>query len=238
MDPVFTLELFGLKIPDTIPVSLGLTLVLLLVAWLSSRRLKIHEPGRWQVVLELFVVWVEDTIERIMGEDPRPYVPLIGTLVVWIGLCNLMAAVPWVRPPTADLSTTVALALVVMLAVPVYGIWRHGVRGYLKTYIKPHPLLLPFNLIGELTRTLALAVRLFGNIMSGQMVGGILLLVAGLLVPVPLIMLGLLTGAIQAYIFGILAAVYIAAAVQVDARHDHEDPPTESELQARNETPA
>jgi F-type H+-transporting ATPase subunit a len=218
MNPVFTLDLLGLEIPDTIVVSLGLTLIVLLLGWLGSRRLRVHDPSLWQVVLEIFVTWISDTIERIMNEDPRPYVPLIGTLILWIGLCNLLAAVPYVRPPTADLSTTVALALVVMLAVPVYGIWRHGVRGYLRTYVRPHPLLLPFNLIGELTRTLALAVRLFGNIMSGQMVGGILLLVAGLLIPIPLVMLGLLTGAIQAYIFGILATVYIAAAVQVESK--------------------
>ncbi len=224
MNPVFTLELLGLEIPDTIVVSLGLTLLVLLVAWLSSRRLRVEEPSLWQVVLEIFVTWVSDTVERIMGEDPKPYVPLIGTLISWIGLCNLLTAVPYVRPPTADLSTTVALALVVMLAVPVYGIWRHGVGGYLRTYVRPHPLLLPFNLIGELTRTLALAVRLFGNIMSGQMVGGILLLVAGLLVPIPLVMLGLLTGAIQAYIFGILATVYIAAAVQVEDRSEPASP--------------
>jgi F-type H+-transporting ATPase subunit a len=235
MNPVFTIRLFGLEIPDTIVVSLGLTLVLLVVTWISSLRLKVHEPGRWQVVLEIFVGWIDNTIERIMSEDPRPYTPLIGTLIVWIGLCNLLAAVPWVRPPTADLSTTVALALIVMLAVPAYGIWRHGVAGYLKTYVRPHPLLLPFNLIGELTRTVALAVRLFGNVMSGQMIGGILLLVAGLLIPIPLVMLGLLTGMIQAYIFGILAAVYIAAAVQVEERHHRDEGP---ELSTESESPA
>lgn len=224
MNPVFTLRLFGLEIPDTIPVSLGLTVILLIVAAISSRFLKVDDPGRWQVILELFVTWISDTTERIMGEDPRPYVPLIGTLILWIGLCNLLSAVPYVRPPTADLSTAVALAAIVMLAVPAYGIWRHGVLGYLRTYVRPHPLLLPFNLIGELTRTLALAVRLFGNVMSGQMIGGILLIVAGLLIPIPLIMLGLLTGMIQAYIFGILAAVYIAAAVQVELRHKDKDP--------------
>ena len=228
MTPVFELQLFGLTIPDTIVVSLGLTLILLVITWVSSRRLRVEDPSRVQVVLEIFVGWIGDTIERIMGEDPRPYVPLIGTLIVWIGVCNLLAAVPRVRPPTADLSTTVALALVVMLAVPGYGIWRHGLRGYLVTYVRPHPLLLPFNLIGELTRTLALAVRLFGNVMSGQMVGGILLLVAGLLIPIPLVMLGLLTGMIQAYIFGILAAVYIAAAVQVEDRDQEQQQPSES----------
>jgi F-type H+-transporting ATPase subunit a len=222
MTPLFTLRVLGLELSDTIVVSAGLTVLVFVVAWLSSRRLRVHAPSKWQVVLELFVTWISDLIEQLMGEDPRPYVPLVGTLIVWIGLCNLLSALPRVRPPTADLSTTVALALVVMLSVPAYGIWRHGLRGYLRTYVRPHPLLLPFNLIGELTRTLALAVRLFGNIMSGQMVGGVLLMVAGLLVPIPLVMLGLLTGLIQAYIFGILTAVYIAAAVQVEDRREPE----------------
>jgi len=232
VNPVFTIHLFGVEIPDTIPVSLALTLLVLALGVVTSRALRVHEPRRWQIVLEIFVVWIDDTIEQLMGEDPKPFTPLIGTLIMWIGLCNVLAALPWVRPPTADLSTTVALALVVMLAVPAYGIWRHGLGGYLRTYVRPHPLLLPFNLIGELTRTLALAVRLFGNIMSGQMIGGILLLVAGLLIPVPLVMMGLLTGAIQAYIFGILAAVYIAAAVAVEVDHEQDDnpaqPPSES----------
>ena len=143
--------------------------------------------------------------------------PLIGTLIVFIACSNLLSLIPVVRPPTADLSTTVALALVVFAAVPAFGIRRHGLRGYLSTYVKPHPLLLPFNLLGELTRTIALAIRLFGNIMSGQMIGAILLAIAGALVPLPLIILGVLTGLVQAYIFGVLTAVYIAAAIQVDA---------------------
>ena len=217
MNPVFSVELFGLELVDTIPVSLGLTLLVWLVTAASTRRLRVHDAGRWQVTLELFVTWIDSTIESMMGEDPRPYAPHIGTLMVWIGLCNLLSAVPWVRPPTADLSTAIALSLVVLIAVPGYGIRRHGVLGYVRTYVRPHPLLLPLNLIGELSRTVALAMRLFGNVMSGQMVGGVLLMVAGLLIPIPLVMLGLLTGMIQAYIFAILAVVYIAAATQIEA---------------------
>ena len=115
-----------------------------------------------------------------------------------------------------------------LFAVPAFGIRRHGLLGYLRTYIRPHPLLLPFNLIGEATRTLALAVRLFGNSMSSQMIGAVLLIVAGLIVPIPLMMLGLLTGFVQAYIFGILAAIYIAAAVQVDQKRVAEREPASS----------
>jgi F-type H+-transporting ATPase subunit a len=222
MEPLWVIHLFGVEVPDIVPISLGLTLLIALLGYLLSRRLRVEDPRVWQVGLELLVTWLRDTIAEIMGEEPDPYVPLIGSLLVWIGICSLLAVIPWLRPPTAELSTTVALALVVLLAVPWFGIRRHGLRGYLRGYVRPHWILLPFNLIGEATRTLALAVRLFGNVMSAQMIGAILLLVAGLLIPVPLMMLGLLTGLIQAYIFAILAAVYIAAAVQIEQRHADE----------------
>ena len=219
MTPTFTVELFGLVFADTIFITLAVSAALCGVALLSARALRTHAIGVWQAALEALTGWISGIIGEIVDEDPRPYVPLIGTLVVFIAVSNLLALIPRVRPPTADLSTTAALALVVFCAVPFYGIRRRGLRGYLKLYIEPHFMLLPLNLFGELTRTLALAVRLFGNIMSGQMIGAILLAVAGLLVPVPIALLGVLTGLVQAYIFGVLAAVYIAAAVQVESRH-------------------
>ncbi len=214
MNESFGLELWGLHVPDTVLVTLGLTLVLLFTLWPLSRRMRTHEIRPWQTVLESYVSWIRTTLAELFGEDPTPYVPLIGTLVAFIALSNLLGLVPRTRPPTADLATAVALALVVFFAVPYFGIRRHGFIGYLRKYAEPHPLLVPLNILGELTRTLALAVRLFGNIMSGQMVVATLVLVAGVLVPVPLMALGILTGLVQAYIFGILAAVYIAAAVE------------------------
>lgn len=214
MNPVFSVELFGMRIPDTVFSTLGLTLVLGLVLWLSSRRFVPHGISGFQTVLEIYVGWIRQTVEDVFDDDPDPYVPLIGGLVLFIALSNLLSVVPIVRPPTADLSTTVALSLVVFIAVPYFGIRKLGVRGYLRKYLQPHPVLLPLNLIGEASRTLALAVRLFGNVMSGQMVGAILLVVAAAFVPVPLMVLGILTGLVQAYIFGILAAVFIAAAVE------------------------
>ncbi|MEX1362269.1 MAG: F0F1 ATP synthase subunit A [Nannocystaceae bacterium] len=226
MNEVFGLDIGWLHVPDTMFVTLGLTLLLLAVLWPSSRRLRPHGLSRWQTVLEIYVGWVHETVEGIFEEDPEPYVPLIGTLVAFIGLSNLLGIVPVVRPPTADLSTTVALSGVVFFAVPYYGIRRHGFSGYLRKYLEPHPLLVPLNILGELTRTLALAVRLFGNVMSGQMVGAILLVVAGALVPIPLLALGILTGLVQAYIFGILAAVYIAAAVEAQHPAAPAAPPT------------
>lgn len=214
MNPVFVIDLFGWRIADTIVVSLGLTAVIFAVLWISSRRLRPHGIGRWQTVLETYTGWIRTTIEEIFGGDPEPYVPLIGTLIAFIGVANLLSLIPVIRPPTADLSTTVALSLIVFLAVPYFGVRKLGLKRYVLNYFQPHPLLMPLNLIGEATRTLALAVRLFGNVMSGQMIGAILLVVAGALVPIPLMMLGILTGLVQAYIFGILAAVYIAAAVE------------------------
>lgn len=228
MNEVFALDLGWLHIPDTVFVTLGLTLLLLAVLWPSSRRLRPHGLSLWQTALETYAGWVHSTVEGILEEDPAPYVPLIGTLVGFIAVSNLLGVVPVVRPPTADLSTTVALSLVVFFAVPYYGIRRHGVRGYLHKYLEPHPLLVPLNILGELTRTLALAVRLFGNVMSGQMIGAILLVVAGALVPIPILALGILTGLVQAYIFGILAAVYIAAAVEAQQRPSAPSAPSPS----------
>lgn len=217
MNPIFTVELFGLVFADTIFVSFGLTALLSVLVIVAAKRLKTDDLSLWQAALEALTGWIEGTVGELVEENPAPYVPLIGTLIVFIACSNLLSLVPVVRPPTADLSTTVALALVVFAAVPAFGIRRHGLRGYLSTYVQPHPLLLPFNLLGELTRTIALAIRLFGNIMSGQMIGAILLAIAGALVPLPLIILGVLTGLVQAYIFGVLTAVYIAAAIQVDS---------------------
>jgi F-type H+-transporting ATPase subunit a len=198
-------------------VTLAITAVAAVLLWLASRRMRTTGLSVWQAALETYVGWVRSTLQEMLGEDPTPYAPLIGTLMAFIAISNLLAVVPFVRPPTADLDTAVALALVVFCAVPYYGIRRHGLLGYLRKYADPHPLLLPLNVLGELTRTLALAIRLFGNAMSGQMIGAILLLVAGAFVPVPLMALGILTGLVQAYIFGILASVFIAAAVESGA---------------------
>jgi F-type H+-transporting ATPase subunit a len=221
MSPIFTVELFGVVFTDTIFVTFGLSVALVALVTLASRGLRTRDLSLWQAAIEAFTGWIDATIRELIDEDAAPYVPLIGTLMIFVGAANLLALVPVVRPPTADLSTTIALALVVFLAVPAFGVRRHGVLGYLRSYIQPHWLLLPFNIIGELTRTISLAVRLFGNIMSGQMIGAIILVVAGALVPLPIMVLGVISGLVQAYIFGVLAAVYIAAAIQVETRNPH-----------------
>ena len=165
-------------------------------------------------------------IRGIVEADPWPYVPLLGTLFLFVALASLCTVIPGYEPPTGSLSTTAALALCVLVAVPFFGIEEQGLGGYLKSYVEPTVIMLPFNIISELSRTLALAVRLFGNMMSGTMILAILLTITPFIFPIAMSALGLLTGMVQAYIFSILAAVYIAAATRVrkprpelDAKH-------------------
>lgn len=170
--------------------------------------------GGWAVAAEFVVAHLEDVMRDMFGRDPRPFVPLVVTLALFVGVTNLLGLVPGLKSPTADFSATAALAVVVFLAVPVYGIRTQGVKGYLKHYLEPTPFLLPLEIISELSRTVALAVRLFGNIASEELIIAVLLAIAGLLVPVPIMMLAVLTGVVQAYIFAVLTAVYLSAAVR------------------------
>ncbi len=183
---------------------------------LIARRLRDDSTmSRWQNLLEVLVTGIEKQIADMGLEPPREFLPFLGTLFVFVLFANLLAVVPGYRPPTGSLSTTAALAISVFVAVPWWGIRRRGWKGFFGLYIKPSVFMLPFNILGELSRTLALAVRLFGNIMSGTMIAGILLSVTPLFFPVVMQLLGLITGVIQACIFAILAAVYIAAAARV-----------------------
>lgn len=170
--------------------------------------------SRWQTAAEWLVDHLEGVMQEMFGCDPRPFTPLVVTLALFIGVANLLGLVPGMRSPTADFSTTAALATVVFFAVPYYGIYVRGVRGYLRHYLEPTPLLLPLEIITEFSRTLALALRLFGNIVSEELVIVVLLSIAGLLAPVPLMMLAVLTSVVQAYIFAVLTIVYLSAAVR------------------------
>ncbi|MDT8442945.1 MAG: F0F1 ATP synthase subunit A [Desulfuromonadales bacterium] len=186
------------------------------VSALITRRLSSDENlGRGQNLLEVVVDNIRKQIAD-MGLSPvDEFLPFIGTIFLFILVPNVLSVVPGYRAPTGSLSTSAALAICVFVAVPIWGILRRGISGYFKLYIKPTPFMLPFNIMGEVSRTLALAVRLFGNIMSGAMIAGILLSLAPLFFPVLMNILGLITGVIQAYIFAVLAAVYLAAAVRV-----------------------
>jgi len=181
------------------------------------------DMSRWQNLLEVVVGGIRDQIRDVSHQEPGRFLPFVGTLFLFIATSNLLAVVPGFRPPTGSLSTTTALALCVLVAVPIYGIAERGVGAYLKNYLEPTIFMLPFNIIGEASRTLALAVRLYGNIMSGTVIAAILLAIAPIFFPVVMQLLGLLTGLIQAYIFAILAMVYIASAATVHEQRASDD---------------
>ncbi len=205
------------KLNATIVFTWGLILVLAVGAKLITRKLSTDhvERSRWQNLLEIVVTSIKEQIEDVGLHDSEKYLSFLGTLFLFVAASSLGVVIPGYEPPTASLSTTVALALCVFVAVPFFGIEKQGVGGYLKSYVEPTFIMLPFNIISEVSRTLALAVRLFGNMMSGAMIVGILLTITPFLFPIVMTTLGLLTGMVQAYIFSILAAVYIAAATQV-----------------------
>jgi F-type H+-transporting ATPase subunit a len=182
-------------------------------SWLITRRLTTGaDIPRWQNLLEVLVTGMRDQIREVSRQEPGLYLSFVGTLFLFILSANLLAIVPGFIAPTGSLSTTTALAICVFVAVPLFGIAHEGLSSYLKHYIQPTPLMLPFNLIGELSRTIALAVRLYGNIMSGTVIVGILLSLTPFFFPIVMQLLGLITGTIQAYIFAILSMVYIASA--------------------------
>jgi F-type H+-transporting ATPase subunit a len=184
-------------------------------SWLITRNLSSGtDLSRWQNLLEAIVSTIRKQIRDVSRQDPGQYLFFIGTLFLFIAMSNLLIIIPGYQPPTGSLSTTAALAICVFIAVPLFGIAGRGFRGYLKHYIRPTALMLPFNIISEISRTIALAVRLFGNIMSGTMIVGILLSITPFIFPIVMQLLGLLTGMIQAYIFAILAIVYIASATK------------------------
>jgi F-type H+-transporting ATPase subunit a len=196
-------------------VAYSLLVSAILIAFALVVRLGLRAvPSAWAVTAEFVVEHFEGVMADMSGADPRPYTPLVATLALFIVTANLMGLVPGLRSPTADFSTTAALAVIVFFAVPYYGIRARGLRGYLHHYLEPTPIMLPLEIITEFSRTLALAIRLFGNVMSEEMVIAVLLLIAGLLVPVPVMMLAVLTGVVQAYIFAVLTMVYLAAAVR------------------------
>jgi len=205
-----------LKLNATIVFTWGLMLVLAVGSKLITRKLSSDlTRSRWQNLLEIVVTLTEKQIEEVGLRQPKKYLPFLGTLFLFVALAALCTVFPGYEPPTGSLSTTAALAMCVFVAVPLFGILERGWGSYLKSYVQPTFIMLPFNIISELSRTLALAVRLFGNMMSGAMIIGILLTITPFIFPIVMKALGLLTGMVQAYIFFILSTVYIAAATRV-----------------------
>ncbi|MBR9836625.1 MAG: F0F1 ATP synthase subunit A [Rhodobacteraceae bacterium] len=224
IEPLFHLG----PVPVTAPVVVTWVImaVLAALAWATTRRLTLR-PGKAQTVLELMVTTIDAQIADTMRRDPAPFRALIGTVFLFVLAANWSSLIPGVEPPTAHVETDAALALIVFAATIAYGIRARGMGGYLATFAEPSWVMIPLNVIEQITRTFSLIVRLFGNVMSGVFVVSIVLSLAGLLVPIPLMALDLLTGAVQAYIFAVLATVFIGAAVgetRDPAANDRKEP--------------
>jgi F-type H+-transporting ATPase subunit a len=203
-----------LQISTTVVTTWGLMALFAGGLALACRSLRVHQPGLVQTALEAVVLAVQAAIDEVLPGRSALLLPFVGTLWLFVALANLTGLVPELHSPTGDLSTTAALAVVVFASVHWYGLRSSGWRAYLRHYVSPSPVLLPFHVLGEFSRTLALAMRLFGNIMSLEMAALLVLLVAGLLVPVPVLMLHIVEALVQAYIFGTLALIYLAGGMQ------------------------
>lgn len=202
-----------MRISETVITTWGVMAFLFLVSWITSRRMR-QSPAPWQAAVEGVVSAIQDAISAVTPQYADRLLPFVGTLWVFLAVANLIGILPGLHGPTADLSTTTALAVLVFLSVHWYGIRIHGLRVYLRHYLEPNPFMLPFHVISEISRTVALAVRLFGNIFSLEMAAALVLLVAGFLMPVPVLMLHIVEALVQAYIFGMLALIYIAGGLE------------------------
>ena len=218
IEPV--VELGPLVITNTVVTTWVIMAIIWLTCWRITRRLSI-EPGPAQTALEGIVTTIEDAISAVAPQHAARLLPFIGSLWIFLVIANLSGLVPGAHAPTRDLSATTALAILVFLSTHWFGIRIAGLKNYLRHYLSPSPILLPFHLIGEVTRTIALAMRLFGNIMSLEMAALLILLVAGFLAPVPILMLHIVEALVQAYIFGMLSLIYVAGGIQSQQIRQH-----------------
>ena len=216
-DTIIIFQWNGIQINATIFYTWVVMALLIFISWLATRNLTVGPKiNRWQNFLEVIVGYIRQQVREITQQNPDPFIPFLGTLFLFISISNLLAIIPGYQPPTGSLSTTSALAICVFFAIPIFGIAKKGGLAYFKHYLEPSIFMAPFNVIGDFSRTLALAVRLFGNVMSGTLIAGVLLIITPLFVPIIMQVLGLLIGQIQAYIFTVLATVYIASATRVE----------------------
>lgn len=211
-------QIGAIHITHSVVATWGIMLALAIFSWAVTRRLR-REPGPLQAAVEGALGAIDETIRAVLPGHAERVFPFIATLWIFILPANLIGLIPGIHAPTSDLSVTAALAVLVFLSVHWFGIVIEGIKPYLRHYLAPSPLLLPFHIISEISRTLTLAVRLFGNMMSLEMAALLVLLVAGFLVPIPLLMLHIVEALIQAYIFGTLALIYLAGAIQTRALH-------------------
>ncbi len=212
IDTLPIMNIFGITIGGTVFFSWIVMAVLVILSWLATRRLKttLRVPAL-QTAMEMVVMTIRSQIKEVSGDNPARYMPIMGTFFLFIGMSNLLTIIPWFRAPTASLSTTLAFSLCVFCAMPIYGIRNQGVLGYLKKYIDPTPIMMPMNIISDFSSTFSLAFRLYGNMLSGAIIASVLMMLAPFLIPLPLQILGLITGTIQAYIFALLAIVYVSS---------------------------
>jgi F-type H+-transporting ATPase subunit a len=213
MENEFIFKLGPLALSLSILTTWGIMLFAAVLSWLATRHLDMM-PGPLQTMVEGIVSALEETILAVEPVHGRQIMPFIATLWLFLIVANLLSLIPGLHSPTRDLSVTSALAVLVFFSVHWFGIKTQGLKKYLHHYLAPSPILLPFHIISELTRTLALAIRLFGNMMSLEMAALLILLVAGFLAPVPILMLHIVEALVQAYIFGMLALIYLAGAIQ------------------------
>jgi F-type H+-transporting ATPase subunit a len=198
--------------------------LLIFISWMATKNLTIGPKiSRWQNFLEVIVGYIRQQVREITQQNPDPFIPFLGTLFLFISISSMLTIIPGYQPPTGSLSTTSALAICVFFAIPIFGIAKKGMRGYFKHYLEPSIFMMPFNVIGDFSRILALAVRLFGNMMSGTLIVAVLFIITPLFVPIVMQVLGLLIGQIQAYIFTVLATVYIASATRIESKPEQID---------------
>jgi len=220
ISPVFSVG--PVVITSTVITTWAIMIVLTLSAWLVTRRLQL-EAGRVQTVVEGIVLAIENAISDVAPQHTQRLIAFVGSLWIFLVVANLSGLIPGVHSPTRDLSATAALAFLVFLSTHWLGIRIQGIKAYLRHYLSPSPIMLPFHLISEITRTVALAVRLFGNMMSLEMAALLILLVAGFLAPVPIMMLHVIEALVQAYIFGMLVLIYVAGAIQSQQIQQHDE---------------
>ncbi len=224
LDKLIIFSFGGISINATIFYSWVVMTILTVASYFITRGLKSTlQVSKFQTFLEMIVMGIRTQIKEVSNDNPLKYLPLIGTFFLFILLSNLLTIIPFFKAPTGSLSTTLAFAMCVFLMMPYYGVKNAGVKGYLKKYLEPTPFMLPMNVLSDISSTFSLAFRLYGNVLSGMVIATILIMLAPLLVPLPLQILGLLTGSIQAYIFALLAIVYISSVSPQEKFVDHLD---------------
>ncbi|WP_281951234.1 F0F1 ATP synthase subunit A [Nitrosophilus kaiyonis] len=216
----FKIEILNYAVPvtDAVVTSWGLILFIWLISYIITRNLSITKPSKVQIFAEAIVIATYDTIKSVFKKDPWGLVPFIGSIWIYVGFLNLVDIIPYLHNPTRDLSVTAALATIVFFSIHYYGIKYSGLKNYLKKYIEPIFILLPLNIFGDFARIFAMAIRLFGNMLSWELIVAILALLAGLLVPVPMIILSLVGDVIQAYLFGMLAFIFIVGGITAQTK--------------------